>query len=50
MLFTLCGIGIWQSLGFNMVLFMAGLTSMPRDLYEAAAVDGAERLSTASGW
>lgn len=40
-LFTLCGIGIWQSLGFNMVLFMAGLTSIPQDLYEAAAVDGA---------
>ena len=41
-LFTLCGIGIWQSLGFNMVLFMAGLTSIPKDLYEAAAVDGAD--------
>jgi multiple sugar transport system permease protein len=40
-LFTLCGIGIWQSLGFNMVLFMAGLTSIPPELYEAAAVDGA---------
>ncbi len=42
-LYTLCGIGIWQSLGFNMVLFMAGLTSIPRELYEAAAVDGARR-------
>lgn len=41
-LYTLCGIGIWQSLGFNMVLFMAGLTSIPRDLYETAAVDGAD--------
>ncbi|MBM3598655.1 MAG: sugar ABC transporter permease [Alphaproteobacteria bacterium] len=40
-LFTFCGIGVWQSLGFNMVLFMAGLTSIPRDLYEAAEVDGA---------
>lgn len=40
-LFTLCGIGIWQSVGFNMVLFMAGLTAIPRELYEAAAVDGA---------
>jgi len=42
-LFTLCAIGIWQSLGFNMVLFMAGLTSITQDLYEAAAVDGADR-------
>lgn len=40
-LFTLCGIGIWQSVGFNMVLFMAGLTAIPSGLYEAAAVDGA---------
>lgn len=41
-LFTLCAIGIWQSLGFNMVLFMAGLTAIPADLYEAAAVDGVD--------
>lgn len=42
-LFTLCGIGIWQSVGFNMVLFMAGLTAIPSELYEAAAMDGARR-------
>ena len=42
-LFTLCGIGIWQSVGFNMVLFMAGLTAIPSELYEAAAVDGARQ-------
>jgi multiple sugar transport system permease protein len=42
-LFTLCGIGIWQSVGFNMVLFMAGLTAIPGDLFEAAAMDGARR-------
>ncbi|MEP7207330.1 MAG: sugar ABC transporter permease [Casimicrobiaceae bacterium] len=38
---TLAGIGIWQLLGFNMVLFLAGLAAIPRDLYEAADVDGA---------
>jgi multiple sugar transport system permease protein len=38
---TLAAIGIWQLLGFNMVLFLAGLSAIPRDLYEAAAVDGA---------
>jgi multiple sugar transport system permease protein len=42
-LLTLCGIGIWQSVGFNMVLFMAGLTAIPSELYEAAAIDGARR-------
>ncbi|MDP2823051.1 MAG: sugar ABC transporter permease [Sulfuritalea sp.] len=34
-------IGIWQQFGFNMVLFIAGLVSIPRHLYEAAAMDGA---------
>ncbi len=40
-LFALCAIAIWQTIGFNMVLFMAGLTSIPRDLYDALEVDGA---------
>lgn len=40
-LFTLAGIGIWQSVGLNMVLFMAGLKSIPGDLYEAAEIDDA---------
>jgi len=38
---TLAAIGVWQSLGLNMVLFMAGLKAIPDDLYEAAEVDGA---------
>ncbi|MDA7945898.1 MAG: sugar ABC transporter permease [Hyphomicrobiaceae bacterium] len=37
---ALCLIAIWQALGFNMVLFMAGLTSIPRELHNAAEVDG----------
>lgn len=40
-LFTLAAIGIWELVGFNMVLFLAGLSTIPRDLYEAAAIDGA---------
>ena len=38
---TLAAIGVWQLIGFNMVLFLAGLTAIPRDLYEAADIDGA---------
>lgn len=38
---SLAIIGIWQSVGFNMVLFLAGLTAIPRDLYAAAEMDGA---------
>jgi multiple sugar transport system permease protein len=39
---TMALIGVWQVLGFNMVLFLAGLTGIPRDLYEAARLDGAK--------
>lgn len=39
---TMALIGIWQILGFNMVLFLAGLTAIPRDLHEAAWLDGAK--------
>jgi multiple sugar transport system permease protein len=41
-LFALGTIGIWQAIGLNMILFLAGLKAIPRDLYEAAAVDGAD--------
>jgi multiple sugar transport system permease protein len=37
---TLALIGVWNLVGFNMVLFLAGLTAIPKDLYEAAEVDG----------
>lgn len=39
---TLAVIGLWNLIGFNMILFLAGLTAIPRDLYDAAAVDGAD--------
>ncbi len=32
---------IWQSLGYDVVLFLAGLTNIPGELYEAARIDGA---------
>ncbi len=32
---------IWKNFGFNMVIFIAGLQSIPERLYEAAALDGA---------
>jgi multiple sugar transport system permease protein len=39
---VLAAIGIWQNLGFAMVLFMAGLKSIPQDLYDAADIDGCD--------
>ncbi|XUX09920.1 sugar ABC transporter permease [Aminobacter sp. BA135] len=35
-------IGIWQNLGYAMVLFLAGMKSIPQDLYDAADIDGAD--------
>ncbi|NCJ07209.1 ABC transporter permease subunit [Synechococcales cyanobacterium C] len=35
-------LSIWKQLGFNMVVFLAGLQSIPRSRYEAAALDGAQ--------
>jgi ABC-type sugar transport system permease subunit len=32
---------VWWTLGFNFVLYLAGLQEIPRELYEAAATDGA---------
>lgn len=44
-LFTLSAIGIWETVGYNMILFIAGLMAIPRHLYQAAEVDGVE-----TGW
>lgn len=35
---------VWKNFGYNMVIFMAGLQSIPAELYEAAEVDGARGL------
>ncbi len=34
-------VGIWHTLGYNLVYFLAALQSIPKELYEAAKVDGA---------
>lgn len=34
-------VGIWSVIGYNMVLFLAGLQEIPGDYYEAASIDGA---------
>ena len=43
-LYTICGITIWQWFPFSVFVLLAGLRSLPRDVFEAARVDGA------SGW
>jgi multiple sugar transport system permease protein len=36
---------VWKNFGYNMVILLAGLQSIPRDLYEAARIDGASALA-----
>lgn len=37
---------VWGSVGFYLVLFNAAMTSIPRDIFEAALIDGAGRVAT----
>jgi multiple sugar transport system permease protein len=39
-------LGVWKNVGFNFILFVAGLQNIPRHLYEAASIDGAGRVNT----
>ena len=43
-IYPIAVIGIWSVIGYNMVLFLAGLQEVPHDYYEAASLDGA------TGW
>jgi putative chitobiose transport system permease protein len=41
-LFSVMAVTIWKGLGYYMVIYLAGLQSIPADLYEAAALDGSD--------
>ena len=43
-LVTLAGVTVWKITGYAMVIFLAGLRSVPRSLHEAASLDGANAL------
>jgi multiple sugar transport system permease protein len=45
-LWTVIGVNVWRGVPFTMIIFLAGLQSVPHELTEAAAVDGAGRLRT----
>lgn len=40
-LLTLIFLSVWKNFGYNMMIFLAGLKSIPHSLYEAARLDGA---------
>lgn len=41
---TYIGLGIWQSFGWNSIVYLAAIAGINPELYEAASVDGAGRL------
>lgn len=42
---SIAALGVWRSASFAMVLFMAGLTTIPKTIHEAAAMDGLRGLA-----
>ncbi|HET7169063.1 MAG TPA: sugar ABC transporter permease [Candidatus Limnocylindrales bacterium] len=40
---SIIAMSVWQGLGFNVIIFLAGLQAIPQEYYDAAAVDGAGR-------
>ncbi|WP_233553922.1 carbohydrate ABC transporter permease [Halococcus sp. IIIV-5B] len=43
---TVITVTVWKNLGFNMLIFMAGIQSIPDEIYEAAKVAGKSRWAT----
>ncbi|TDC03002.1 sugar ABC transporter permease [Nonomuraea longispora] len=42
---SVLGVLVWQAVGFYVVLFSAGLAGIPKDMFEAAQIDGAGRIT-----
>jgi len=42
-LVTIMIFGIWSFIGYNTVIFLAGLGNVPKEIYEAAEIDGASK-------
>lgn len=43
---SIVGVIVWQSIGFSIIIYLAGLQNIPRELLEAARLDGAGRWAT----
>lgn len=41
---SVIGVTVWKGLGLNMIIFLAALQDIPKELLEAAAIDGATRI------
>ncbi|QQA44462.1 carbohydrate ABC transporter permease [Pelagovum pacificum] len=45
-LYSVVVVNIWGAIGEGMIIFLAGLQAIPKDVYEAAMLDGADRVRT----
>jgi len=43
-LYAVAVVGVWSSLGYSIIIFSAGLQNIPREYYEASAIEGATWL------
>lgn len=43
-IFTIIGVSQWQSTGYIMILFIVAIQAIPKELYEAAIIDGANGI------
>ncbi|WP_310739209.1 sugar ABC transporter permease [Microbispora sp. H10830] len=43
-MYALVVVGVWSSIGYNLIIFLAGMQAIPKELYEAASLDGAGRV------
>ncbi|RUT35592.1 sugar ABC transporter permease [Paenibacillus zeisoli] len=44
--YSLASTGLWRFMGYNMVIYIASLQAIPRDIFEAAKIDGAGSMQT----
>lgn len=44
--YSLASTGLWRFMGYNMVIYIASLQAIPKDIYEAATIDGANSMQT----
>ena len=47
-MFAIICANVWIGIPFNMILISTGLTTIPKELYESASIDGANKLQTFS--
>ena len=45
--FQVCVVNVWKALGWSSIVYLSAISSIPSELYEAAEIDGAGRLSQA---